>query len=71
MEYKEFKTIDHLLNQKWNFSDVEAILFAQDGIMILLEDEKFTGYAKVFCDNKFQIIPCTEGIYIQCLCQVV
>jgi hypothetical protein len=40
--------------------------------MMLVEDEKFLGYAKdFFCDIKFQIIPCTKGIHIQCLCQVV
>jgi hypothetical protein len=37
--------------------------------MILVEDEKFIGYAKDYI--KFQIIPCNEGIHIQCLCQVV
>ena len=26
---------------------------------------------KIFCDIKFQIIPCTEVIHIQCLCQIV
>jgi hypothetical protein len=38
--------------------------------MILMEDQKATGYA-IFCDIKFQIIPYTEGIHIQCSCQIV
>jgi hypothetical protein len=48
LEYKEFKTIYHLLKQKWCFFDVKGILFTRESIMILMEDEKFTGYAKVF-----------------------
>jgi hypothetical protein len=48
MEYKEIKAIDHLLNHKCRFYDVEDILFAREGIMILVEDEKVTGYSKHF-----------------------
>jgi hypothetical protein len=36
MEYKEFKTIDHLLNHKWCFFDVEGILLARKGIRVQL-----------------------------------
>jgi hypothetical protein len=39
--------------------------------MILVEYEKVTGYAKDFCDIKFQIIPYNEGIHVQYLCQVM
>jgi hypothetical protein len=46
------------------FFDVENILFAREGIMILMEDEKITEYAKDFCGIKFQIIPCSDGIHI-------
>jgi hypothetical protein len=40
-EYKEFKTIHHLLNHKWRFFDVEGILFAQESIRVQLVDENF------------------------------
>jgi hypothetical protein len=48
LEYKEFKTTYHLLNHKRRFSDVEGILFAQEVIMILVEDENVIGYPKDF-----------------------
>jgi hypothetical protein len=38
--------------------------------MILVGMKKLQGMLKVFCDIKFQIIQCTKGIHIQCLCQV-
>jgi hypothetical protein len=47
------------------FFDVENILFAREGIMILMEDEKIIEYAKDFYNIKFQIIPCSDGIHIQ------
>jgi hypothetical protein len=45
LEYKEFKTIDHLLNRKWRFFDVEGILFTREGIRVQLVDENFIGLA--------------------------
>jgi hypothetical protein len=45
LEYKEFKTIGHLLNHKWHFSDVEGILFAWEGIRVQLVDENIIGFA--------------------------
>jgi hypothetical protein len=45
MEYKEIKTMDHLLNHKWCFFDVEGILFAREGIRVQLVDENFIGLA--------------------------
>jgi hypothetical protein len=39
--------------------------------MILVQDEKLLGMLNIFCDIRFQIIPCTKGIHIQCLCQVL
>jgi hypothetical protein len=45
MEYKEIKTMDHLLNHKWHFSLVEGILFAQEGIRVQLVDENITRLA--------------------------
>jgi hypothetical protein len=41
LEYKEFKTIDHLLDHKWRFFDVEGILFTREGIRVQLVDENF------------------------------
>jgi hypothetical protein len=31
LEYKEFKTIDHLLNLKWRFYDIECIAIHMSG----------------------------------------
>jgi hypothetical protein len=45
MEYKEFKTIDHLLNLKWRFYDIEGIVFTREGIRVRLVDEDVIGLA--------------------------
>ena len=45
LEYKEFKTIGHFLNNKCCFSDVEGILFAREGIRVQLVDENVIGLA--------------------------
>jgi len=45
LEYKEFKTIDHLLNLKWRFYDIEGIVFAREGIRVQLVDEDISGLA--------------------------
>jgi hypothetical protein len=45
LEYKEFKTINHLLNHKWHFSHVEGILFTREGIRVQLVDENVIGLA--------------------------
>jgi hypothetical protein len=45
LKYKEFKTIDHLLNHKWRFFDVEGILFSREGIRVQLVDENVIGLA--------------------------
>jgi hypothetical protein len=45
LEYKEFKTIDHLLDQKLCFYDDKGILFAREGIRVQLVDENFIGLA--------------------------
>jgi hypothetical protein len=39
LKYKEFKTIDHLLNPKWRFYDIEGIVFTRVGIREQLVDE--------------------------------
>jgi hypothetical protein len=43
LEYKEFKTIDHLLNLKWRFYDIEGTVFTWDGIRVQLVDEDVIG----------------------------
>jgi hypothetical protein len=48
LEYKEFKTIDHLLNHKWRFYDIEGTVFAREGIRVQLEDEDVIGLANNF-----------------------
>jgi hypothetical protein len=45
LEYKEFKTIDHLLNLKWCFYDIECIVFTWVGIRVQLVDEHIIGLA--------------------------
>jgi hypothetical protein len=45
MEYKKFKTIDHLLNLKWCFYDIEGIVFTREGIKVQLVDEDVIGLA--------------------------
>ena len=45
MEYKEFKTIDHLLYHKWRFPDVKGIVIAREGIRVQLVDEDDIGLA--------------------------
>jgi hypothetical protein len=45
LEYKEFKTIGHLLNLKWRFYDIEGIVFTQYGIRVQLVDEDVIGLA--------------------------
>ena len=48
LEYKEFKTIDHLLNLKWRFYDIEGTVFAREGIRVQLEVEDVIGLANNF-----------------------
>ena len=45
MEYKEFNTIDQLLNHKWRFPDVKGIVFGREGIRVQLVDEDVIGLA--------------------------
>jgi hypothetical protein len=45
MEYKEFKTIDHLLNLKGRFYDIVGIVFTLEGIRVQLVDEDIVGVA--------------------------
>ena len=45
LEYKEFKTIDHLLNLKWRFYDIVGIVFTLEGIRVQLVDEDVIGLA--------------------------
>jgi hypothetical protein len=45
LEYKEFKTIDHLLDQKLCFFDIKGVVFAREGIRIQIVDENFIGLA--------------------------
>jgi hypothetical protein len=45
LEYKEFKTIDHLLNLKWCFYDIEGIVFTREGIRVQLVDDGVIGLA--------------------------
>jgi hypothetical protein len=45
MEYKEFKTIDHLLYHKRCFPDVKGIVIAREGIRVQLVDEDVIGLA--------------------------
>jgi hypothetical protein len=45
LEYKEFKTVDHLLNLKLRFYDIEGIVFTRDGIRVQLVDEDVIGLA--------------------------
>ena len=45
LEYKEFKTIDHLLNLKWRFYDIVGIVFTLEGIRVQLVDEDISGLA--------------------------
>jgi hypothetical protein len=45
LEYKEFKTIDHLLNLKWRFYDIKCIVFTWVGIRVQLVDEDVLGLA--------------------------
>jgi hypothetical protein len=45
LEYKEFKTIDHLLNLKWRFYDIVGIVFRLEGIRVQLVDEDISGLA--------------------------
>jgi hypothetical protein len=41
LEYKEFKTIDHLLDQKLCFYDIKGVVFTQEGIRVQLVDKSF------------------------------
>jgi hypothetical protein len=43
LEYKEYKTIDHLLNLKWRFYDIVGIVFTIEGIRVQLVDEDVIG----------------------------
>ena len=45
LEYKEFKSIDHLLNLKWRFYDIVGIVFTLEGIRVQLVDEDISGLA--------------------------
>jgi hypothetical protein len=45
LKYKEYKTIDHLLNLKWRFYDIEGIVFRRVGIREQLVDEDVIGLA--------------------------
>jgi hypothetical protein len=45
LEYKEFKTIDHLLNLKSRFYDIVGIVFTLEGIRVQLVDEDIIGLA--------------------------
>jgi hypothetical protein len=45
LEYKEFKTIYHLLNLKWRFYGIEGIVFTRKGIRVQLVDEDVIGLA--------------------------
>jgi hypothetical protein len=45
LEYKEFKTIDHVLYHKWRFPDVKGIVIAREGIRVQLVDEDVIGIA--------------------------
>jgi hypothetical protein len=45
LKYKEYKTIDHLLNLKWRFCDIEGIVFRWVGIREQLVDEDIIGLA--------------------------
>jgi hypothetical protein len=45
LEYKEFITIDNLLNYKWCFPDVKGIVLAREGIRVQLVDEDVIGLA--------------------------
>jgi hypothetical protein len=57
LEYKEFNTIDNLLNYQWRFPDVKGIVLAREGIRVQLVDEDVIGLANDFCDSRFPIIP--------------
>jgi hypothetical protein len=55
LEYKEFKTIDHLLNLKWRFYDIVGIVFTLEGIRVQLVDEDVIGLANdLFVIHGFQ-----------------
>jgi hypothetical protein len=43
--YKEFKTIDQILNIKWRFYDIECIVFTWVSIRVQLVDEDIIGLA--------------------------
>jgi hypothetical protein len=43
LEYKEFKTIDHLLDQKMYFYVIKGIVFTREGIKVQLVDENVIG----------------------------
>jgi hypothetical protein len=43
LEYKEFKTIDHLLDEKLCFYDIKGVVFAREDIRVQLVDENFIG----------------------------
>jgi hypothetical protein len=45
LKYKDYKTIDHLLNLKWRFYDIEGIVFRRVGIREQLVDEDVIGLA--------------------------
>jgi hypothetical protein len=45
LEYKEFKTIEHLLNLKWRFYDIECFVFTWVDIRVELVDEDVIGLA--------------------------
>ena len=48
LEYKEFKTIDHILSHKRRFYDIEGTVFAREGIRVQLEVEDVIGLANNF-----------------------
>jgi hypothetical protein len=68
LEYKEFKTIYHLLNLKWRLYDFEGTVFAREGIRVQLVDEDVIGLANDFCDIRFPTIPSIQDIPRWCLC---
>jgi len=45
LEYKEFKTIYHLLNLKCRFYDIDGIVFTREGIKVQPVDEDIIGLA--------------------------
>jgi hypothetical protein len=68
LEYREFKTIDHLLNLKWRFYDIEGIVFTREVIKVQLVDKDVIGLANDIFWYQVSYNPFIQGIPRCCLC---